>query len=267
MSTLIRPELARFLTRRVTWVGTLVTVLMMMIVSVLQVAEGSRSSLSTNGIGMVMVGTIFCSALGFFSAASYIGSEQSSGALGTWLTFNPRRMRVYAAKLLTITVPTAALTLISTLAGVGWAVLTTRQRSSRDGLVLELVGMSLRAVLVAAGFAVLGFVIALIGRSTLSALGVLVGYLVLVVLHAFAASALNWYDRDWFGLERIVGDFLMATSRANYTTTVPTPGVRPGPVGPYFDYPTILATGAMWWVFLAVAVVIGGRVFSRRDLD
>ena len=62
---------------------------------------------------------------GICSAASFIGAEYSSGSLGNWLTFVPRRDKVYAAKVAALAMGTAVLGVLAELLMVGAAAIIT----------------------------------------------------------------------------------------------------------------------------------------------
>ncbi|WP_425309856.1 hypothetical protein AADG42_14175 [Ammonicoccus fulvus] len=254
MITLVAPELERYLTRRPTWIGAVVAVVVWGAISLMLGVEALDArypvGLAAYGPGLIIVATAVVGAWGYFTAASAIGSEQASGALGTWLTFNPTRGRVYATKLIAVTVPTLVLALVATTLATGWAlILSDRQEPGELG---DLMLMAVRGVLVAGSFAVLGFVFALIGRSTLSALGVLVGWLVLVAMQAFFALALG-HGWEWVGLERVIGEFLF--NNESWVSH-----------GLGIDYAVVVANGFLWFGLVAALVAVAAAVFARRDL-
>ena len=49
--------------------------------------------------GTLLAGSLLLTFVGFVVGASFVAAEFSSGSMGNWLTFEPRRMRVYASKL------------------------------------------------------------------------------------------------------------------------------------------------------------------------
>ncbi|HEX3197095.1 MAG TPA: ABC transporter permease, partial [Propionibacteriaceae bacterium] len=50
----------------------------------------------------LQLSTLFVAAVAFMIAASFIGAEYGSGSIANWLTFIPRRGRVFWSKLLTV---------------------------------------------------------------------------------------------------------------------------------------------------------------------
>lgn len=256
MTALLAPEFERYLTRRVTWIGAITSAVLVMIVTTMLALEPFsgpyryQPSLASVGPGLIIIATIITGAWGFFTAASAIGSDQSSGALGTWLTFNPQRNRVYLAKLVAVLVPTVVYAFIATCGSTFLALLVS-ETPTPDAL-LAIMGMALRGTIVAGSFAILGFVLGLVGRSTLSALGVLVGWLVLVVLQAFFSSVTPG-PKTWIGLEAVIGEFLMS-------------GMYQSSDGLVFDYPMITMAGLGCGMAMAIVIAVGWVAFTRRDV-
>ncbi len=116
--------------------------------------------------------------------ASMVGAEFATGSIGNWLTFEPRRSRVYATKLLAVALGGLALgaVAIALLTGGGLLVaqLNNQDTTVEAGFWAHQGWSSLRAVLLtavaAAGGAALGF----ITRHTAAVIGIGIGYLVLV---------------------------------------------------------------------------------------
>lgn len=256
MTTLLVPELQRYLTRRVTWIGGIAVVGLLATVTFLvgirnMTSYGDSTELSSLGPGMILLPTALLGAWSYFTAASAIGSEQSSGALGTWLTFNPRRWRVFGAKLLAVALPSALLAAAALIVTTGWALLLS-DRAHPTALTWML-GAVVRGVLVVASCAVLGFVIALATGSTLGALGVLVGWLVLIALQAFFAEVTHAYW-TWFGLERVVFEFLMSNDWRYFGEL-------------HIDPVLVGGAGVIWFGFVGAVAIASGYLFARRDID
>lgn len=125
--------------------------------------------------------------LGFIAllvGATATAAELSTGAITTWLTFEPRRSRVYSSKLLAVgaglVLPTA-LTLALLVAGV-WAV---HARQDLAGTMsgadwLDTLGMALRMLVVIVLGGVVGAALGVWMRHTAAVLGLVVGYAILV---------------------------------------------------------------------------------------
>ncbi len=122
--------------------------------------------------------------ISFLIGAGFVAAEFSSGSIGNWLTFEPRRMRVYASKLLAAGVGLipATVALIGLLFGGVWLITanygsaagTTAKMWSDLGLMA---GRSLTLAVVAA---VVGAAMATLLRHTAAVIGIAMGYLVLI---------------------------------------------------------------------------------------
>ena len=134
------------------------------------------------------VSTVFVALAAFMIAASFIGAEYSSGSIANWLTFVPRRGRVFWSKLLTM-IGFAAL-----LGAFAAALVLCAARSAGPAhgspieSFAELGAMGGRSVLAVIGLAVLGFCAALLTRHTAGAIGVLLGYAVVWFVRSRAAG-------------------------------------------------------------------------------
>jgi ABC-2 type transport system permease protein len=126
---------------------------------------------------------VFLALFGFLVGASFIGAEMTSGGLTNLLLWKPRRAVVLGAKLLTVVVSVFVLSalVIGAYLGAFWGV------SAVSGFAGDLSGtfwpdllaLVARTVLFVAGFTVIGFSIAVIGRHTAAALGAVAAYAVL----------------------------------------------------------------------------------------
>ncbi|HEX4728820.1 MAG TPA: ABC transporter permease subunit [Jatrophihabitans sp.] len=137
--------------------------------------------------------------LGFAIGASFIGAEWSSKNLICWLYWEPRRLRLLAAKLLALLSVMLAVACLAQLAWFGIAHLLLHYR----GLPVSSLGPKarnfwrhildgqLRAILLVVPTTVLGFAIANLIRHTAAAFGV--GF----VYFAVVESLIRAFDRDW----------------------------------------------------------------------
>lgn len=125
---------------------------------------------------------------GFALGATFIGAEWSSRNVVAWLFFEPRRMRLMAAKLLAVT---GAVLALSGVAQLIWAV-TARWLINTRGLPVsslgdgaaqfwpDVLGVQIRAVLLAVPILWLGFGLANLIRNTAAALGIAFVYFAVV---------------------------------------------------------------------------------------
>jgi ABC-2 type transport system permease protein len=121
--------------------------------------------------------------LGVALAASLGGADWSAGTMTTLLTWEPRRIRVLLIRALVVALLVAFVTLLLQGVLLGAFSLAVALRGTSLGAPPGLVGTAvltgLRVSTVAVGFGLVALAIATIGRSTVAALGVLFGYLVL----------------------------------------------------------------------------------------
>lgn len=117
-------------------------------------------------------------------AGSFVSAEFSTGSIGNWLTFAPRRTRVYLSKVLAAglaTIPVAAVGVAIVLGG-SWAFY--RYFDTLDGgpanELSSPVHVALRIVALAPVIAVVGAALGFLVRHTAAVLGVMLGWLVLV---------------------------------------------------------------------------------------
>jgi ABC-2 type transport system permease protein len=198
-------------------------------------------------------------------AGSFIGAEYTSGSLANWLSFLPRRGRVFFTKLLTVAVFSALVSAVVTgLALAAAVVLAQTYGLPVGGLGAELTMLG-RGVLVAVALAVLGFCIGTIGRHTAAAIGTLLGYLFVWFVRNAILSEAAWAQRltPWSPEAT-----LAAVVTGSHRYFVPTRSV--GPDGMTIDYVerTIsLTDGLLYWgVLLTVVVAVTAVIFRRRDV-
>ena len=122
--------------------------------------------------------------IGFLIGAGFVAAEFSTGSMGNWLTFEPRRMRVYMSKLAAAglgLIPAAAVLLGLLIAGV-WMI--TSQFGTTAGTTAEMWNdlglLAGRLVALTVVTAVVGAAMGALLRHTAAVMGIAIGYLVLV---------------------------------------------------------------------------------------
>lgn len=201
----------------------------------------------------------------FVVGVSLVAAEFATGSMGSWLTFEPRRTRVFWSKTvaagLGVVVPTIVASVL-VVAG-SWGLFAAW--GAADGVTAEIwtevaVG-GLRVLLLSVGFAVLGAALAMILRSTAAAIGLAVGYFVVVegFLVQMVSGAQAWSlfqsfqavlrGSSTYGVE----DCTTTSSGVSCTWVERTVSLTHGAV----ELSVLLA------VVLAVALV----VFRRRDVS
>lgn len=199
--------------------------------------------------------------LGVLLGASLGGADWTSNTMGTLLTWEPRRIRVFLVRALVVAIFVVAVTLFLQVvfALVYW--LASGLRGVTAMLPPHLVGDTgatmLRVSAMAVAFALVAYVLAMIGRSTVSSLGVLFGYLILFegIVAGFRQSI------EGSLLVRaatvVIGQEPILMEPRNFT-------------GPGVPVPIVLMDVTKAWVVVAVYVLALGAVslvqFRRRDV-
>ena len=199
-------------------------------------------------------------------AGSFIGAEYSSGSIGNWLSFLPRRGRVLVSKLVTVVVFSALASAVATGLALLAALVLARRYDLRTGALGDELGMLGRGVLVAVALAVVGFCLGLIGRHTVAAIGGLLGYLFVWFVRNAILSESAWAQR----LTRWTPEGnLAAVVNGTHRYLVPVRTVSPeGLAVGYVERTISLTHGLVYWaVLLAVLLVVTAVVFRRRDVS
>jgi ABC-type transport system involved in multi-copper enzyme maturation permease subunit len=128
--------------------------------------------------------SLFAISLGWLLGASLVGAEWHAGTMATLLTWEPRRVRVLAAKLVAAGALAFTLAVLLQLL-LGAALLPAGLlRGTTEGIdsgwLRSLGGVGLRVAAVSVLGAMMGLSLATIGRNTAAALGITFGYLAIV---------------------------------------------------------------------------------------
>jgi ABC-2 type transport system permease protein len=133
-------------------------------------------------IGALQGAQVLMCLVALMVGVTFVAAEFSTGSIGTWLTFEPRRFAVFSSKI-------AATALTGLIFGLVWAAMflaTTAAGYAIAGSEVEIAATQLhlvpRAGALAMGVAVAGSGLAFLVRHTAAALGVAIGYLVVVDL-------------------------------------------------------------------------------------
>jgi ABC-2 type transport system permease protein len=134
--------------------------------------------------------------LGVLLGATLGGADWTAGSMSTLLTWEPRRIRVLSIR----TAVAAFVAFVFTVAAQAFFVLIFRlgvaiagtTAGVEPGMLRHAAGTGLRVALVAALFAVVAHALATLGRSTVAAVGILFGYL--VIFEGFVSNL-------WIGLQ------------------------------------------------------------------
>lgn len=195
---------------------------------------------------------------------SATAAEISTGALGTWLTFVPQRLRVLASKLASagvVALPLVAGLLVLLLAGLWVAHAVNGAADGTDAEAWrDIAGTALRILALGALAGVVGAALGVLLRHTAAALGLLVGWALVVesILSGLVPALQPWLLRT--SVAAWVQD---GTSYWTNECTVTAEGTRCEGV----EHHVSLTQGSLWLVALTVVLVlVTGVVFRRRDV-
>jgi ABC-2 type transport system permease protein len=213
-------------------------------------------------------GTLFLLLLAFAAGVTFVTAEFGSGSIATWLTFVPRRGRVYASKVtvaaLGVLAPTAAA--LAVVVSGAWVAATLNDALGdvTGALWRDLGAQAARALAAAAVLGAVGAALGFLTRSAAAALGLGVGWLLLVdsVVTGFLPQATPWTLAA--GLQAWLRD------GHTYWLTVPCPpldGVPQAGSCTVERTVSMLHGGVLVAVVAVVLVALGALVFRRRDVD
>ena len=262
MTALVAVEIRRALSRRLVRVLILVALLGIVVLALGAFFSSEPDTANAYSVGDIWAGNeepgdantlgqtsgLFV-LMGLLGGASFIGAEYKAGTVTTVLTWEPRRVRVIAAKLLAAgIVAAAAYVLLQALLGAALIPAVTA-RGDDAGLDSEFYrrvgGLLLRGGLVTGGAAVLGGSLAALGRNTTAALGGALGYLI-VVEQIVRGLRPGWHD--WFLVENL---FLVLIGRPEEGSDIER---------------SVLGAGVLLACYLAVVSVAATAAFARRDV-
>ncbi|NMM24096.1 MAG: ABC transporter permease [Phycicoccus sp.] len=133
---------------------------------------------------ILLAGSYLLAFVAFLVGAGFVAAEFSSGSMANWLTFEPRRLRVYVSKLgaAGLGLIPVAVAVLGLLTAGSWLIVD--HLASTAGTTAKVWGdlalMGGRAVALAVAAAMAGAAMGVLLRHTAAVLGIAVGYLVLV---------------------------------------------------------------------------------------
>jgi ABC-2 type transport system permease protein len=159
----------------------------------------------------------FLIALLLVLGASFIGAEWHAGTMATLLTWEPRRIRVFATKVLAAACfAFVAFLIVQALlaaALIPAALLRGTSEGADQAWLSSTLGLQIRAAIVAGLATAIGFSLASVGRNTAMALGA--GFVYFSILEPFLRAVRPAWQ-SWFLTDNIVkfivgntGDFLL----------------------------------------------------------
>jgi len=257
--TLLVTEIRRALARRLVRVFVVVALAGIALVAILILVNSQPDdvdALSPDDVwstgedegGVLQAGALLFLVFSLLAGASLVGAEYKAGTLTNLLTWEPRRLRVFASKLAAAALVAAGLFVVLELLlalvvaglvsarGTGW-------ENVDDDFLRGVTGYLARGALVTGGLAMVGASIAALGRNTTAALGALLGYLIVV------ESIVRGLRPGWDGWYLVENVFIALDGQRIDDVTRSVPGSA------------LVLLG-----YLALIVVGTAVVFTRRDV-
>jgi ABC-2 type transport system permease protein len=209
--------------------------------------------------------TVLVALVTFLIAASYIGAEYSSGSIANWLTFIPRRGRIFWSKLITLIGFAALLGAFGAALVLAASLAIARWYGSRIDSLPELAELGGRSVLAVIGLAVVGFCLGVLTRHTAAAIGVLLASAVVWSVRTGPLSSVAWAQR----ITRWTPEGNMAAIvERGYRYYVPVEKVTPDGVNiEFIEHSVSFTHGLLYWsILLALIVACSLLIFRRRDV-
>ena len=199
----------------------------------------------------------------FVIGAGFLGAEFSTGSIGNWLTFEPRRLRVYLSKLVAGgggQLPMAVVLVVVMLAG-SWLIVRHHDGTTAATSWGDLAGTGARGAGLAVIAGLAGVGLGGLLRHTAAALGLAMGYLVIVegVFGGFLDKLQPWLVNTNFqswvrhGTTYYVNE-CSTLSDGSYTCN----GIE--------KHLSFAHSATYLGVLLVALLVVGALVFRRRDV-
>jgi ABC-2 type transport system permease protein len=217
---------------------------------------------------LVLVAAGVLALFGFVVGASFIGAEWNSGGMMNLLLWRPRRIPVLAAKLGTMLVGVLVVSTVYVGLWIGafWFIGRTRGRMEplTSGFWQSLALDGVRALALGLGAAAIGFALASLGRHTAMALGVGIGYALVVEIGTYIIfGLLGTHYSERYRLSTYVGAWLVK----KITLYDETPICGPNGCTDIQRYVITWQQGGVVVGTIAVAVLVAAFfVMRRRDV-
>lgn len=202
--------------------------------------------------------------LAFLLGAGFVAAEFTTGAIGNWLTFEPRRVRVYGAKVIAVGVGVLPLALVvtATIAAGAWTIAEVWGSVALTGAERGyLLWSGVRVVVLAVVAASIGAAIGALLRHTAAVIGVAMAYIILVegIFRAQLQSYQSWMVTTnidaW-----IKHGTTYSVDRCHQESTQ-------GYVCSSIERHVSMTHGTTYLAVVSIALVlVAGLLFNRRDI-
>lgn len=220
----------------------------------------------------------------FVLGAGFVAAEFATGSLGTMLTFEPRRLRVLAAKFAAVAIVVLPLAIVGVAMIWGISAGVTALNGSFDPTPTpppdggyypealptldELRWTGVRLTLMATGAGLAGAAFGTITRNTAAAIGLVIGYA--AVVESILSSLFEQRLLPWLFHTNIQaalnGKALYRTTECPPDSTTPSPDMY-GPSCESIEHIVWQAQGVTYLlVALAILTAIAAYTFRRRDV-
>ncbi|CAN5306456.1 hypothetical protein BH09ACT12_BH09ACT12_36850 [soil metagenome] len=206
----------------------------------------------------------------FLAGTTFAGHDWSTGSMSNQLLFEPRRLRIWAAKALAVLVTAGVLSaVVLTAYWLGLYTLTqSRDLAVREGALLDCLQQGWRGAGVAAAAALGGYALTMLSRSTVFSLGLLFG---VSVAGGLLLATVGPEDPGW--LDPTINAQAVISDGATYYVDVPD-SCYSGRGGFDQDDPRCvnqrersLTQGLTYYgILLGAAAVASAGSFRRRDV-
>jgi len=215
---------------------------------------------------MALAGTAFVTFAAIVIAASLVGADFSGGGLSTWLSFEPRRGRVFASRaIVTVIAMAVVASVILTLGLLGLGI-AVRAMQGADSITHagNAAIVALRGVGVV-GMAALGaLALAFLTRRTIAVVGIAFGYLVVrFVASIFQMTRFYGLMQPWLPETNVLAVMHGKTDYTIYTQTVTSDGFSYNAEQHVIGWEHGLLYLGVGLVILVVLAVVS---FRRRDV-
>lgn len=261
MIGLLRSELRRALSRRmvrVLFFGALAVIVIAALTTFLRthtVPAGSPGFAESGGrdpafhlshLPGILQGTLVPWAIAAWTlAASLIGAEWRAGSVNTTLTWEPRRIRLIAAKALVAIGVMVTMFIVMQLLLAALLLPSALLHGDTVGFRLAtMIGVLARGTAFIVVAASIGFALGSIGRNTAAALGI--GFFYLAVGEGLLANFI-----------RPLREFLIAPNAIILVS---------GRTLPFVFHRSVVGAGVLLLIYAAAALGIASALFSRRDV-
>ncbi|ACQ81139.1 hypothetical protein Bcav_2894 [Beutenbergia cavernae DSM 12333] len=214
--------------------------------------EFTANALGSSGLLVV--------ALALFVGATFTAAEFATGSMGNWLTFEPRRGRVYASKLIAVSLAAVVVSALLVALQVGGTAFAYAQNGLDVAFTADLAWTAVRLAALGALSAVVGASLGVLLRHTAAVLGVVAAY---AIVDGMTSGTVAWLQ-PWKVLLNLQSWILDGASYWVQECTVSETGTMCEGI----ERTVSLGHSAAYLLgATALIALVGVLVFRRRDVS